>query len=68
MNGEYVRIGKAINKEVFIKLNIAINNIGTFPKNIEIVIVLWVTYVDDGAVVFVLKNSSEIVSIKLKNI
>ncbi|MCB2291855.1 ImmA/IrrE family metallo-endopeptidase [Clostridium sp. CS001] len=38
MDGEYARIGKAINREVFIKLNTATNNIGTSPKNIEIVI------------------------------
>jgi len=38
MNGEYARIGKAINKDMFIKLNTATNNIGTSPKNIEIVI------------------------------
>ena len=38
MDGEYGHIGKAINNEVFIKLNTATNNIGTSPKNIEIVI------------------------------
>lgn len=38
MDGEYARIGKAINKEVFIKLNTATNNIGTSPKDIEIII------------------------------
>lgn len=38
MDGEYGRIGKAINKEVFIKLNTATNNIGTSPKDIEMII------------------------------
>jgi Zn-dependent peptidase ImmA (M78 family) len=38
MDGEYGRIGKAINKEVFIKLNTATNNIGTSPKDIEVII------------------------------
>lgn len=38
MDGEYGRIGKAINNEIFIKLNMPTNNIGTSPKNIEIVI------------------------------
>ena len=38
LNGEYGRMGKAINKEIFIKLNTAINNIGTSPKDIEIII------------------------------
>lgn len=38
MGGEYGRIGKAINKEMFIKLNMSTDNIGTSPKNIEIVI------------------------------
>jgi len=38
MNGEYGRMGKAINEEVFLKLNKATNNIGTSPKNIEIII------------------------------
>ena len=37
-NGEYGRIGKAIDKDVFIKLNSATNNIGASPKNIEIII------------------------------
>lgn len=38
MNGKYGRIGKGINKEVFTKLNTATNNIGTSPKDIEIII------------------------------
>lgn len=38
LNGEYGRIGKATNKEVFIKLNTATNNIGTSPKDIEVII------------------------------
>lgn len=38
MNGEYGCIGKAINEEIFMKLNTATNNIGTSPKDIEIII------------------------------
>jgi Zn-dependent peptidase ImmA (M78 family) len=38
MNGEYGRIGKAINHDIFIKLNTATNTIGTSPKDIEIII------------------------------
>ena len=38
MNGEYGRIGKAINNDTFIKLNTATNNVGTSPKDIEIII------------------------------
>ena len=38
LDGEYGRMGKAINKEVFVKLNTATNNIGTSPKDIEIII------------------------------
>ncbi|MDD2482012.1 MAG: XRE family transcriptional regulator [Lutispora sp.] len=38
MDGEYGRIGRAINEEVFLKLNNATNNIGTSPKDIEIII------------------------------
>jgi Zn-dependent peptidase ImmA (M78 family) len=37
-NGEYGRMGIAINKEVFIKLNTVTNSIGTSPKDIEIII------------------------------
>ena len=36
--GEYWRTGMAINEEVFSKLNKPTNNIGTSPKNIEIII------------------------------
>ena len=38
MDGEYGRIGKAINKDIFLKLNSATNTIGTSPKHIEIII------------------------------
>ncbi|NLK29404.1 MAG: ImmA/IrrE family metallo-endopeptidase [Clostridiales bacterium] len=38
MDGEYGRMGRAINEEVFLKLNKATNNIGTSPKDIEIII------------------------------
>ena len=38
MDGEYGRMGIAINEEVFLKLNKATNNIGTSPKDIEIII------------------------------
>ena len=37
-NGEYTRIGKAINEDVFIKLNSITKNIGTSPKDIEVII------------------------------
>ncbi|XCH79217.1 MAG: ImmA/IrrE family metallo-endopeptidase [Candidatus Dehalobacter alkaniphilus] len=38
LNGEYGRMGKAINEEIFIKLNTPTNNIGTSPKDIEVII------------------------------
>ena len=38
LEGEFASIGKAINKEVFIKLNRATNQIGTSPEEIEIII------------------------------
>jgi Zn-dependent peptidase ImmA (M78 family) len=38
MDGEYSRIGKAINKEIFTKLNTATNSIEASPKDIEIII------------------------------
>lgn len=38
MDGEYGRIGRAINEEVFLKLNTPTNTIGTSPKEIEIII------------------------------
>ncbi len=38
MNGEYGRIGKAINNDTFIKLNTATNTVGTSPKDIELII------------------------------
>ncbi|GBF33979.1 hypothetical protein DCCM_3090 [Desulfocucumis palustris] len=38
MVGEYGRMGKAINNEIFWKLNTKTNNIGTSPKNIEVII------------------------------
>ncbi len=38
MNGEYGRIGKAINSDTFLRLNSATNTVGTSPKNIEIII------------------------------
>ncbi len=38
MDGEYYRIGKAINNEVFLKLNTATNTVGTSPKHIETII------------------------------
>jgi len=37
-NGEFARICNAINKDVFKKLNSPTNNIGTSPKDIEIII------------------------------
>ena len=36
--GEYGKIGQAINKEVFLKLNQPTKNIGTSPNEIEIII------------------------------
>jgi Zn-dependent peptidase ImmA (M78 family) len=38
LQGEYGRIGQAINKEVFLKLNQPTKNIGTSPNEIEIII------------------------------
>ena len=38
LQGEYGKIGQAINKEVFLKLNQPTKNIGTSPKEIEIII------------------------------
>lgn len=38
MDGEYGRIGKAINQDDFLKLNSATNTVGTSPKDIEIII------------------------------
>ena len=38
MEGEYGHMGRAINEEVFLKLNKATNNIGTSPKAIEIIV------------------------------
>lgn len=38
LQGEYGKIGQAINKEVFLKLNQPIKNIGTSPNEIEIII------------------------------
>lgn len=38
MDGEYGRMGKAINNDVFMKLNTATKNIGTSPKDIEVII------------------------------
>lgn len=38
MNSEYARMAKALNEELFLKLNTATNNIGTSAKNIDIVI------------------------------
>lgn len=38
MNGEFASIGKAINQEVFIKLNTATHKIGTSPNEIETII------------------------------
>lgn len=38
MDDEYSRIGKAINKEIFTKLNTATNSIEASPKDIEIII------------------------------
>jgi hypothetical protein len=38
MDGVYCRMGRAINEEVFTKLNTATKNIGTSPKDIELII------------------------------
>jgi Zn-dependent peptidase ImmA (M78 family) len=38
LNGEYGRLGKAINKEIFLKLNTRTSNIGISPKDIEVII------------------------------
>ena len=38
MDGEYGRMGKAINNDVFMKFNTATKNIGTSPKDIEVII------------------------------
>ncbi len=38
INGDYGRIGRAINEELFLKLNKTTNNISTSPKYIEIII------------------------------
>ncbi|WP_347489755.1 ImmA/IrrE family metallo-endopeptidase [Desulfoscipio sp. XC116] len=38
MDEEYGRMGRAINNEIFLKLNTATNNIGTSPKDIEVII------------------------------
>ena len=38
MFSEYGRIGKAIDNDIFLRLNTITNNIGTSPKNIEIII------------------------------
>lgn len=37
-NGEYIRIGKAFNDDIFLKLNRATNTVGTSAKEIEIII------------------------------
>lgn len=37
-HGEYGRVGQAINKEIFLKLNTPTKNIGTSPNEIEIII------------------------------
>lgn len=36
--GQYGKIGQAINKEIFLKLNQSTKNIGTSPKNIEVIL------------------------------
>ncbi len=38
LDGDYGRIGKAINHDVFVKLNTVTNSVGVSPKDIEIVI------------------------------
>jgi Zn-dependent peptidase ImmA (M78 family) len=38
MDGEYERMGKAVNNDVFLKLNNPTNAIGTSPKHIEVII------------------------------
>jgi Zn-dependent peptidase ImmA (M78 family) len=38
LQGEYSKIGQAINKEVFLKLNQPTKNVGTSPNEIEIII------------------------------
>jgi|SRR5665648_119502 len=38
MSGEYALIGKAIDKDIFTKLNTSTNTIGTSPKDIEAII------------------------------
>jgi Zn-dependent peptidase ImmA (M78 family) len=38
MDGVYGRMGRAINEEIFTKLNTITNNVGTSPKNVEIII------------------------------
>ena len=38
LNSEYGRMGKAINRDIFIKLNTSTNEIGTSPKDLEVII------------------------------
>jgi Zn-dependent peptidase ImmA (M78 family) len=38
LEGEYGRMGRAINEDVFLKLNTPTNRIGTSPKEIEVII------------------------------
>jgi Zn-dependent peptidase ImmA (M78 family) len=38
MDGEYGRMGKAVNNDVFLKLNNPTNAVGTSPKHIEVII------------------------------
>lgn len=38
ISGEYGRLGKAINNEIFLKLNTITSNIGISPKDIEVII------------------------------
>ncbi|KAB2953697.1 ImmA/IrrE family metallo-endopeptidase [Heliorestis acidaminivorans] len=38
LKGEYGRLGKAINKDIFLKLNTITDNIGISPKDIEVII------------------------------
>ena len=38
LDGEYGRLGKAINRDVFVQLNTVTNRVGVSPKDIEIII------------------------------
>ncbi len=38
MDGEYGRMGKAVNSEVFLKLNTTTNDLSASPKHIEVIV------------------------------